>query len=219
VLDGRPSGFRAGIRAALPFVLPAFALGLSFGVLARSLGWGPVAPIVMSLLTFAGAAQFAAAGVLAAGGGVLPAVASATLVNARFLLMGIAVAPSLRGGRLRRALEGQAVVDASWALAQEGGRIDRERMLGATLPQWVAWQVGTAVGALGGASIGDPEALGLDVLFPAFFLALLLPELRERRARLVAVLAVPVTLLLVPVAPAGVPVLAAGALALVGLRR
>ena len=146
-------------------------------------------------------------------------MASATLVNGRFLLMGVAVAPALRGGRLRRALEGQAVVDASWALAQHEGRIDRETMLGATLPQWVAWQVGTIVGALGGAGLGDPEALGLDVLFPVFFLALLLPELRRPQARLVAALAVPVTLLLVPIAPPGLPVLAAGALALLGLRR
>jgi 4-azaleucine resistance transporter AzlC len=207
------------MRAALPFVLPSFALAVSFGVLARSLGWGPVAPIVMSLVAFSGSAQFAAAGVLGAGGGVLPAVGSAVLVNGRFLLMGIAVAPSLVGGRLRRALEGQAVIDASWALAQEGGRLDREKMLGATLPQWVAWQIGTVVGALGGESLGDPEALGLDVLFPVFFLALLLPELREPRGRLVAALAVPVTLLLIPVAPAGIPVLAAGALALLGLRR
>jgi 4-azaleucine resistance transporter AzlC len=207
------------MRAALPFVLPSFALAVSFGVLARSLGWPPLAPILMSLLVFSGSAQFAAAGVLGAGGGVLPAVASAALVNARFLLMGVAVAPSLRGGRLRRALEGQAVIDASWALAQEGGRVDRERMLGATLPQWAAWQAGTVAGALGGVGLADPEALGLDVLFPVFFLALLLPELRERGARVVAALAAGLTLLLVPVAPPGVPVLAAGALALLGLRR
>jgi 4-azaleucine resistance transporter AzlC len=207
------------MRAALPFVVPSFALAVSFGVLARSLGWGPVAPIVFSLVAFSGSAQFAAAGVLGAGGGVLPAVGSAVLVNARFLLMGIAVAPSLVGGRLRRALEGQAVIDASWALAQEGGRLDREKMLGATLPQWAAWQAGTVVGSVGGTSLGDPEALGLDVLFPVFFLALLLPELREPRGRLVAALAVPVTLVLIPLAPAGIPVLAAGALALLGLRR
>jgi predicted branched-subunit amino acid permease len=207
------------MRAALPFVLPSFALAVSFGVLARSLGWGPVAPIVFSLVAFSGSAQFAAAGVLGAGGGVVPAVGSAVLVNARFLLMGVAVAPSLIGGRLRRAAEGQAVIDASWALAQDSGRLDRERMLGATLPQWAGWQLGTVVGALGGESLGDPEALGLDVLFPVFFLALLLPELREPRARLVAALAVPVTLVLIPLAPAGLPVLAAGALALLGLRR
>ncbi len=212
-------GFRAGMRAALPFVLPSFALAVSFGVLARSLGWGPVAPIVFSLVAFSGSALFAAAGVLGAGGGVVPAVGSAVLVNARFLLMGVAVAPSLIGGRLRRAAEGQAVIDASWALAQDSGRLDRERMLGATLPQWVGWQLGTVVGALGGESLGDPEALGLDVLFPVFFLALLLPELRDPRGRLVAALAVPVTLVLVPLAPAGIPVLAAGSLALLGLRR
>lgn len=211
--------YREGIRAATPLVLPTFALAVSFGVLARSNGWGAVAPIVMSLVVFSGSAQFASAGVLAAGGGVAAAVASAVLVNARFLPMGLAIAPSLKGGRLRGALEGQALVDASLAIAERGGRIDRERLLGATLPQFAAWQLGTAVGAVGLLGDLDPEALGLDVLFPVFFLGLLMPELREPRARLAAALSAALTLALIPLTPPGVPVLAAAGLALLGLRR
>ena len=54
------------------------------------------------------------------------------LLNARFGPMGLAVVPYLKGGPIRRALEGQAVVDASWALASRGGgRFDREPMIGA----------------------------------------------------------------------------------------
>ena len=219
--ERRTSGWEpyvAGGRAALPFTLATLVLGVSFGVLARSLDWGPLATVASSALVCSGSAQFAMAAVLGSGGGPLAAIVAAVLMNARFGPMGVAVAPYLKGGPLRRALEGQAVVDSSWALASRGGgRFEREFMIGATIPQGVAWIVGTAIGALGGNFIGDPERLGLDVIFPAFFLVLLAEELRDRRAVAVAVIAAALALALVPVAPPGVPVIAACAAALLGL--
>jgi predicted branched-subunit amino acid permease len=83
----------------------------------------------------------------------------------------------------------------------------------------VAWIGGTVVGVLGGNFIGDPEKLGLDVIFPAFFLALLAEELGSARARAVALIAVALALALVPLVPPGVPVIAACGAALLGLRR
>jgi predicted branched-subunit amino acid permease len=151
---------------------------------------------------------------------VVPAIVAAVLLIARFLPMGIAVAPSLKGGPLRRSLEGQAVVDASWALASRGGgRFDKEFMIGATAPQYAAWIGGTAVGVLTGDVVGDVERLGLDAIFPAFFLALLVDELRAGgRTVAVALIAAALSLALVPVVPPGVPVIAACAAALLGLR-
>ena len=99
------------------------------------------------------------------------------------------------------------------------GRFDREFMIGATIPQVVAWIGGTAIGTLGGNFIGNPERLGLDVIFPAFFLALLVEELRRGgRTIAVALIAAALSLALVPFVPAGVPVIAACAAALLGLR-
>lgn len=214
------SPYLAGAKAALPFALATVVLGVSFGVLARSLGWGALAPIAFSVAAFSGSAQFVSASVLGAGGGVATAVMAAVFLNARFGPMGVAVAPYLKGGPLRRALEGQAIVDASWALASRGdGRFDREFMIGATAPQVVAWIGGTIIGALGGDFIGDPERLGLDVVFPAFFLALLVDELRGARAITAASVSCVVALALVPFAPPGVPVIASCVAALIGLRR
>jgi 4-azaleucine resistance transporter AzlC len=208
-----------GVRAGLPVALAALLIGISFGVLARPV-MGPVAPIVMSTILFAGSAQFGSLAVLSAGGGAFPAIVAGILLNARFLPMGIAVAPSLPGSRTRRAVAGQAVVDASWALANRGdGSFDRHLLIGATLPQYVAWVLGTAIGVLVGDAIGDPDKLGLDALFPAFFLALLEPDLRSPMGRLVALGGAIVALALVPLTPPGVPVLAACLVALVGLRR
>ena len=158
----RGSGiYLSGARAALPFALATFVLGISFGVLARSLGWGTLGPIVFSVIAFSGSAQFAVASVLGSGGGALPAIAAAVFLNARFGPMGVAVAPFLKGGPLRRALEGQSVVDASWALASRGeGHFDREFMIGATLPQIAAWIGGLSSACWAGTSSGIPNGWG-----------------------------------------------------------
>jgi 4-azaleucine resistance transporter AzlC len=224
--DGAPhaegteaTDYRAGARAGLPFALATLVLGASFGVLAEPI-MGQVAPIVMSILVFAGSAQFAALSVLAAGGGAGPAVLAGLLMNARFLPMGLAIGPSLPGGRLARAFQGQAVVDASFALASRGGgRFEPRIVIGATLPQGIAWVGGTAIGVLGGALLSDPERYGLDAVFPAFYLALLFEEQHDRRALPAAVLGAAIALALLPVAPPGLPVIAAAAAALIGLRR
>jgi branched chain amino acid efflux pump len=209
--------YRAGLKAGVGFALAALVLGVSFGVLAEPI-MGPVAPIVMSAVLFAGASQFGATAVLAAGGDALTAIGAGTMLNARFLPMGVAAATALHGSPLRRAVEGQAVVDASWALAVQGdGRFDRELMIGATVPQYPAWVAGTAIGVAGGGAIGDPAALGLDAIFPAFFLGLLAAELGRPRARAAALLGGVIALALTPLLPPGLPVLLASGAALVAL--
>jgi 4-azaleucine resistance transporter AzlC len=201
----------AGFRAGLPYGAASLLLGLSFGVLARPL-MGPAATIVMSTIVFAGSAQFAALAVLSAGGGAVAAIVAGMLLNLRFVPMGIAIAPSLRAGPLGRALRGQALVDASWALANRGGgRFDIDFLLGSTLAQYPAWVGGTVVGVLASGLIGNPRSLGLDAIFPAFFLGLLVAEVRRPRARPVAALGAMIALVLTPLTPAGVPIIVAAA--------
>ena len=214
----RLAPYRHGLRAGIGFGLAAFLVGISFGVLAEPL-MGPVAPVVMSAVVFAGAAQFGATAVLVSGGDAFTAIAAGTMLNARFLPMGLAAAPSLRGRPLRRAVEGQAVVDASWALAVRGeGSFDRELLLGATMPQYPAWVAGTLIGVLAGGALGDPDTLGLDAIFPAFFLGLLAAELSRPRAAAAALLGGAIALSLTPVLPPGLPVLLASAASLIGIR-
>jgi 4-azaleucine resistance transporter AzlC len=217
-LAGHPS-FRAGFRAGIPFAIAGFVLAATFGVLAEPV-MGGVAAIVMSAIVFAGSAQFGALAVLAAGGGVFAAVAAGVLLNARYVPMGIALAPSLRHHPIMRALIGQGMIDFSWAAAaREGGRFDWRFMLGATTPAYPSWVLGTAAGVIGGGLLGDPEKLGLDAIFPAFFLALLLSgEVSGgRRAVVAALLGAVIALALIPITPPGVPVIAACVAALIGL--
>jgi predicted branched-subunit amino acid permease len=193
--------------------------GISFGVLAQPV-MGSVAPIVMSLVVFSGAAQFAALTVLTAGGGALAAIAAGMLLNGRWLPMGLAVGPFLTGGPLKRTAQSLALVDTSFVLARrDDGTYDRGVLIGATLPQYIAWTGGTLAGVLGGSLLADPGTLGLDAMFPAFFAVLLAGEARGRLPMAAAATGATIALVLMPFAPPGVPVLAATAAALLGLRR
>jgi 4-azaleucine resistance transporter AzlC len=210
--------FRDGAREGLPYAGASAVLSLSFGVVATDVGVSALAAVVMSAVVFAGSAQFASIGILAAGGGIGAATAAAALMNSRFVPMGFAVGPSLRGGRLRRAVEGQVMVDSSWAMAARGdGRFDRSYMFGHTAVQYVGWVLGTTIGVI--VPLLDARALGLDAVFPAFFLTILGGELRDRARIGVALAGAAIALALVPIAPPGIPVLLAATAALVGLRR
>jgi 4-azaleucine resistance transporter AzlC len=216
----RQTTWKEGVRAGLPYALAGFLLSMSFGVLARNAGFSEVQAIVASIIIYAGSAQFAMLSIIASGGGLAPAVAAAALVNSRFLPMGIALAPSLPGGPAKRAVQGQPVVDASWVLAgRPDGTFDRAMLFWSSAIQYLTWQTGTIVGAFGDDLLGDPEKLGLDAIFPAFFLALLIAELKEGRGRLTALAGGLIAFVLVPFTPVGVPVLAASAAAFLGLRR
>jgi branched chain amino acid efflux pump len=212
------SDLRVGLRRGAPVAAATFVLGISFGVLAQPV-MGSIAPVVMSIFVFSGAAQFAALSVLAAGAGPLAAIVAGLLMNARFLPMGLAAGPSLAGPRLLRALRGQAVVDASWAMASRGdGTFDRGVLVGATLVQGVAWVAGTLVGVLGGGALAHPERFGLDAIFPAFYLALLVEEASAGRVVGAALAGAAIALALMPFAPPGLPIIAAATAALLGLR-
>jgi 4-azaleucine resistance transporter AzlC len=210
---------RDGVRAALPLAPSPILFGLSYGVLADATGFGSAAAVVMSATTFAGASQFAAVSVLDAGGTVAAAILAAIFLNARYMAISVTVASIFPGGKLRRLVESQAIVDESWALSGRRGSFEWPILVGSGLVFYGLWVGSTAAGTLIGGVLGDPNALGLDAAFAALFLALAVPYLRERRSREAAALAAVITLVLLPFAPAGVPIIAASAACLVGLRR
>jgi 4-azaleucine resistance transporter AzlC len=212
--------YRDGAKRIAPIALAALAFSVSFGVLARASGIDALEAIVMSMTVFAGSAQFAVVSILAVGGGIASAILAAVLLNARYAPISVSVGPIFVGGRPRRLLEAQLIVDESWAMSRRpDGRYDRRLLVGAGLVLYACWVGGTIIGALAGEALGDPADLGLDAAFPALFLAILVTQVHSRRALAAAVLGGTIALVLIPVAPAGVPIVAAAAACLLGWRK
>jgi 4-azaleucine resistance transporter AzlC len=199
-------------RNALAIGVATGAYGVSFGVLSDAAGLSLLQTMAMSLLVFTGATQFSVIATIAAGGALPTALGNGLLLAARNTAYGFAMAPLFRGMPLaRRLLGSQIVIDESVAMAraQEEPESARRALLLTGACVYVCWNAGTVLGALAGDAIGDPATYGLDAMFPAAFLALLAPQLRQPGAPRAAVAGALIAAVLVPFTPAGVPILAA----------
>lgn len=209
-------------RDAATIAAAMIAVGASFGAITIAYGLPTWVPFAMSTVVFAGASQLLAVGLFAAGNPVA-AVAAGLLLNARHLPFGLAVGGAL-GPRMRDRIIGSHVLTdevAAFVLAEPDPARKRRTylLIGATL--FTSWNIGTALGVLLGGATGNPDALGLDAAFPAALLALIMPSLRDRTTRIVALTGAAVAVLLTPILPAGLPVLCAlvGLVTLVGPHR
>lgn len=205
--DGRDG--LGGQAVAISLAVAAF--GVSYGVLAVGAGLTPAQAVLSSVAVFAGASQFALVGVLGVGGSALTGVLGGLLLNLRLLAFGAALAPHLPRARLaRRLLDGYLLIDESAAVALAGPPRDAARRLRVVgVAVWVGWIAATALGAYGGDLIGEPTRWGLDAAFPAAFLALLAPWLRERPGRVSAAAGAAIALATWTWTPPGVPLLLA----------
>lgn len=209
---------RSTVRDALSVSITVGFYGVAFGAAGVAAGFSTLQTCLFSLLTFTGASQFAAVGVVAAGGVPLSAVAAAGVLGARNALYAIQMAPRLQVRGWKRVAAAQITIDESTgvALAQSSKGPDAVRagfwITGTGV--FVFWNLFTVVGAFGAKALGNPASWGLDAAVPAAFLGLLWPRLETTRLRVIAGSAMAFALLVTPVLPAGVPIIASALVAI-----
>ena len=161
------------LKDSLGIMVAAAGFGLVYGLSAREAGFSPIEAGAMSVLVFAGAAQFAAVGYVAGGFSIAAIVALTAFLQARHLLYAAALAPYLTDQpRWVRAALAHLLTDEAFALAvahfRRIGRADvRGYLIGAFVSTFIPWNVATFVGVTLGGSIPEPSRFGLDVIFPA----------------------------------------------------
>jgi 4-azaleucine resistance transporter AzlC len=175
----RPARIEAkdGVLDIWPVMVAAVPIGLLFGALCVGKGLSILEAGLMSLLVFAGGAQFAAVELWTYPVPVLALAFSTLLINSRHVLMGASLAPKLGGFSLRQRLCAfYFLTDESWALAER--RALRQPIapaywfaLATMLP--IAWIGSTVLGAWLGSFLGEPERLGADFAFTAMFIGLI----------------------------------------------
>lgn len=189
----RADGFRRGLSLGLPILLGYLPVGMAFGVLAHDMGFSVLDAVICSATALAGAGQFIALSLLSAGATPLATVLATAVVNLRYLLFSTTLSPHMRDASVpMRSWLAFTVTDETFAIniadAQSGSATPGS-MAGVGMVSWVGWVVGTAAGALGAGSIGDPSAWGIDFAMPAMFSALFVALAQDRTHVAVGVLA------------------------------
>jgi predicted branched-subunit amino acid permease len=188
--------------------------GISFGALGIAAGLDLPAVMLLSLLMFSGASQFAFVGVIAAAGSPIAAITSAWLLGNRNGLYAMRLSPILRTKGLKRLVAAQLTIDESNAVSSaQQSQEDAVRGFWATgLGVFLFWNLATFLGAVAGDFMGDPAVWGLDAAAAAAFLGLLWPKLKGRLP--LVLVAGALAFLMTPVLPAGGAILAAALVAL-----
>jgi predicted branched-subunit amino acid permease len=200
---------RKVIRDCITLGAAVGASGLSFGAVAVAAGLSTLQACTLSLLVFSGGSQFALVGVLGAGGSAAAGIAGASLLGSRNMLYAVRLATLLRVPRSRRVAAAQLTIDETTAMAitaPPGLRGTAFWVTGVTV--FTTWNLATLLGALG-AAVFDTKTIGLDAAVGAAFLALLVPQIRDRRGARIALGGALLAAAAVPVTPAGVPVIVA----------
>ena len=180
-----PSDFRQGILDSIPVMLGVIPFGITYGIVGLAVGLTPAETLLMSLLVFAGAAQFVSATMFGLGVFDFSLIVFTTLlINLRHLLMGASLSPYLtRLPLVRQAVLAFGMADETYAITmdrvQKLGYSDNYQ-LGSNTAGYVTWAVSTFTGIVVGGYLPNPLAWGLDFAMPATFLAMLIPRLANK---------------------------------------
>ncbi len=176
-----PARLREGFVASLALTPSVFAYGSVFGGAGRP-GRAPAGRgVAMTVLVFAGAAQFVAVPMIAAGASPLAVIVTTYVVNMRHYLMAATLAPAFRAFPRRwLALIAHVLNDESFAITVARSTPPNPRSTSAARsPSAAAFLGGMGIGTLLGGLVPEPERWGLDFAFPAVFLALVAAQLRR----------------------------------------
>lgn len=208
---------RALIRQAASIGLYAGAFGVTFGAISVTAGLSLAQTMLLSVVMFTGASQFALVGTIAGGGSPFAAIPAALLLGVRNAFYGAPVSRIVRPRGLRRLWTAHLVIDetTAMAVAQSTPEAGRFAFWATGSFMLTFWAGGSLAGALIGTGV-DPSALGLDAAAPAIFLALLVPQVKRSGGFGVAIAGAAVALLLIPLVRPGVPVIAAAVVAIAG---
>ena len=204
--------FLTGYRAIFPLWLGVAPFAVAYAVTARASGLSLFETQWMSLTVFAGASQFAAAGLFGQGAAPFSIVITTAVLNVRHLLYGLSLAQKLPMNMGQRLLAAQFLTDEAYGMAINAPGLNLAYLLGAELSLYTVWNVFTLLGSLLGAVLPNPEQLGVGIVFPLAFLGLLIPQLIGRIPLAVAALSGLLAWGLSRVLPGGLVVLVTGVL-------
>ena len=184
--------FLHGVKDELPILVGVIPFGMIYGILAISAGLSEAEAQAMSVIVFAGSAQFMLVQLAGIGTPALIMIVTGFVINLRHALYSASVAPHMRKlNPIWKAILAYLLTDEAYAVAitryNREDESDRKYwyFLGAGLALWTSWQISTAVGVFLGAQV--PPGWSLDFTLALTFIALVVPSLRDRPSLFAAI--------------------------------
>src|SRR5262249_27484843 len=178
------NGVRRGLVGLAPIAAFIIPFGIAFGVAASAKGVPGEISLLMSIVIFAGASQFAVLDLWTAPLPLATLALTVLAVNARHILLGAVLAPWLLQvpfmGRLAALL---LLSDANFAqaiAARERGGMDAGILFGSGIAMWITWVISTAVGVVAGSLLGDLSRFGFDAVMVTYFAAIIIGQWKGR---------------------------------------
>ena len=192
-----------GVRDVAPLLIGVIPFGVSSGLYAVEQGFTAFEAMFMSFVIFAGASQVATVGLMINEAPFWIIVATAILINLRFLIYSASVSPFVhKASKPMRALKSYLMTDHTFVLTAREKYTGQNKsfyFLGSGLLVWSVWQLSTFVGAFFGNII--PSEWSLEFSLPLVFLFFTLPLLKSRENIIAAIVAGAAAIILIPVMP------------------
>lgn len=183
--------FLTGVKDEMPILLGVIPFGMIYGILALNAGLTTTEAQTMSVIIFAGSAQFMLVQLIDLGTPALVMIVTGFVINLRHALYSASVAPHVKKlSPAWKTLLSYLLTDEAYAIAitryikKDKSPYKHLYFLGAGLALWTSWQISTAIGVFLGAQI--PSGWSLDFTLALTFIALVVPSLRDRPSILVA---------------------------------
>ncbi|MCM3342688.1 AzlC family ABC transporter permease [Paenibacillus sp. MER TA 81-3] len=177
--------FIRGVKDCIPTLLGYLSIGLAAGVIQKTAGLSIAEIALMSLILYAGSAQFIAAGMIATSSSLPAIIITIFFVNLRHILLSAALAPYFRHlSPLRNMLVGSLLTDETFGVAiteaAKKKRISEKWMHGLNITAYVNWLIANVAGAFLAQWISNPEKFGLEFALPSMFIGILILSMLGR---------------------------------------
>lgn len=187
----KEKAFFAGMKAGMPVCVGYFSVSFGFGAMAIAQGLTVWQAVFISASNLTSAGQFAGLTVIAAGAAILEMILTQVVINSRYALMSLALGqrlgPSVGVGK--RLIAAFFNTDEVFALGMTRGKqLTTGFFVGAGVVAALGWTSGTAMGAIAGSLLPESIRMALGVMLYGMFIAIVVPQAKEEKPILVAVL-------------------------------
>lgn len=183
---------KKAFRAGLPVLTGYIVLGVGFGILLRTKGYGVWWALAMSTLIYAGSMQYLAVDLLAGGASLLTAALTALTVNARHLFYGISMLDRYKGAGAKKPYLIFSLTDETYSLVcsdDANGEPQHGYYFWVSLFNQIYWVTGCVLGSLLGSVIGF-NVQGIDFALTALFVTVFVEQWLTSRSHAAAVIGV-----------------------------